>query len=37
MIDRLKVTDTTRRFNGSVNISESCHFRSQFDPLYIIL
>ena len=25
-----------RGFNGSVNISESCDFRSQFDPLYII-
>ena len=23
-------------FNGSVNISESCGFRSQFEPLYII-
>ena len=26
----------SRGFNGSVNISESCDFRSQFDPLYII-
>ena len=25
-----------RGFNGSVNISESCDFRSQFDPLSII-
>ena len=28
---------SSRRFNGSVNISDSCDFRSQFDPLYIIL
>ena len=28
---------SARGFNGSVNISESCDFRSQFDPLYIIL
>ena len=26
-----------RGFNGSVNISENCNFRSQFDPFYIIL
>ena len=26
-----------RGFNGSVNIPESCDFRSQFDPLNIIL
>jgi len=26
-----------RGFKGSVNISESCDFRSQFDPLYLIL
>ena len=25
-----------RGFNGSVNISESCDFWSQYDPLYII-
>ena len=25
-----------RGFNGSVNISERCDFRSQFDPFYII-
>ena len=25
-----------RGFNGSVNIPESCDFRSQFDPLNII-
>ena len=27
---------STRGFNGSVNIPESCDFRSQFDPLNII-
>ena len=27
---------STRGFNGSVNIPESCEFRSQFDPLNII-
>ena len=26
----------SRGFNGSVNIPESCDFRSQFDPLSII-
>ena len=26
----------TRGFNGSVNVSGNCDFRSQFDPLYII-
>jgi len=26
-----------RGFNGSVNISESCDFQSQFDPFYITL
>ena len=26
----------SRGFNGSVKISESCNFQSQFDPLYII-
>ena len=26
-----------RGFNGSVNIPESCDFRSQFDPLNIIV
>ena len=26
----------SREFNGSVNIPESCDFRSQFDPLNII-
>ena len=26
----------TRGFNGSVNISERCEYRSKFDPLYII-
>ena len=31
------ITNTTRGFNGSVNISENCDFRSQFDPFYIIL
>ena len=39
---RLKKTleewrEDSRGFNGSVNISESCDFRSQFDPLYITL
>ena len=28
--------DEARGFNGSVNISESCDFLSQFDPLDII-
>ena len=28
---------TLRGFNGSVNISENCDFRSQFDPFYIIV
>ena len=27
----------SRGFNGSVNISECCDFRTQFDPLYITL
>ena len=25
-----------RGFNGSVNFSENCDFRSQFDPFYVI-
>ena len=29
--------DQSRGFNGSVNISENCDFRSQYDPFYIIL
>ena len=28
--------DTARGFHGSVNISESYDFRSQFEPLYIM-
>ena len=30
-------TTISRGFNGSVNISESCGVRSQFEPLYIII
>ena len=30
-----RVSDS-REFNGSVNISESCGFRSQFEPLHLI-
>ena len=30
-------TSYARGFNGSVNFSENCDFRSQFDPLNIIL
>ena len=30
-------TQISRGCNGSVNISENCDFRSQFDPFYIIL
>jgi len=29
-------SNITRGFNGSVNFSENCDFRSQFDPFYII-
>ena len=31
-----KICPPPRGFNGSVNIPESCDFRSQFDPLNII-
>ena len=31
------ITEISRGFNGSVNISENCDFRSQYDPIYIIL
>ena len=33
---RISPHNKTRGFNGSVNISESCDFQSQFNPLYII-
>ena len=33
----LNIRLITRGFNGSVNISENCDFRSQFEPFYIIL
>jgi len=33
---KISLAVVTRGFNGSVNIPESCDFRSQFDPLNII-
>ena len=34
--DQIFGADMARGFNGSVNVSGNCDFRSQFDPLYII-